>query len=314
MKNRLISFVVVAYMLLQSSGVHGAQGPKQSWTDWAWSLMPGRPEETKARVKEILPVSAAGAVAGYAAAKTFPKLTERMGSAVFDVMIENVSSSQLGTAILVLDFMVYAQIIREMISYYRTGRPSRADAVQAIKDYLRIAIGNLLFYPTRSSKINVLIKKDEFLEYIDDQDDLLQDACSQLISEIDIPDYPNEQEDRKIDGYISKLKVNIAHLPLEQQIAELEKIIGTQKTIEEMRGYLSLYYRLKNKLEVEKRLTPEQVAKKVSLPQMSPEQLKSFERSKQAQQAEKMKREELERLGKEKEVEFVAPSVAPTIE
>ena len=86
-------------------------------------------------------------------------------------------------------FLVLIEDIGPIIASYRTGAADRNEAIQKIKGDLLVLVNNPLLYPTRSSKINALLKKDEFLQYVNDQDDLVQESCNQLIQEISAIEY-----------------------------------------------------------------------------------------------------------------------------
>jgi hypothetical protein len=262
MKKKLILIVAFVCLTGQPNSNMCAEN-KQSWADWFRSKF--SPRETALAKTAV--ASAGAALAGQAALSSW-----RYGIHPIDA----------GFAIGGIYGIVMQNIIQEILKNY----PNRTDKVRAIKDNLIVAVNNPLLYPTRSSKINVLVKKDEFLAYVNDQDSLLQDACKELSSEINAIVYSDAQyaEDQKIDGYISQLKAKISSWPtVEGQIAALERMQDQQKTIAQMQGYLSLYFRLKNQLELEKQLTPEQkmVREKrwggVRSAQMKQEELKRLE-------------------------------------
>ena len=104
-------------------------------------------------------------------------------------------------------------------------------------------------------------------------------------------------------------------MPLETQVAELKKIEGQQKTIQEMKGYLSLYYRLINKLEFEKGSTYKLKQHEI-VPQFTPQQQTQFDTYKKQlediarqEQLEKviMHQKQLQQLDTEKPTKFVIP-------
>ena len=153
--------------------------------------------------------------------------------------------------------------IQTIISSYGLGSIDKDEAIKKIKEDLLLLINNQLLYPTRSSKINALLKKDEFLQYMNDQDDLLQDACNQLIGEISALEYSATKRaaDEAIDLRMATLRASIIRgQSLTEQINELETKIGQKQhfDIPEMQAYLSLYFRLKNKQRVEGKLTKEE--------------------------------------------------------
>lgn len=163
-------------------------------------------------------------------------------------------------------FSALLEDIEPIISSYRTGSVDRDEAIRKIKEDVLILINNALLYPTRSSKINALLKKDEFLQYTNDQDDLVQEACNQLIREISAIDYSEAKKtaDEAVDAKMATLRaaIIIHGQLLTKQIHELEvKLAQTQHfDIPEMQAYLSLYFRLKNKQKVERKLTIEEKA------------------------------------------------------
>jgi len=157
----------------------------------------------------------------------------------------------------------FIEDIQPILSSYGLGSIDKDEAIQKIKEDLLLLINNQLLYPTRSSKINVLLKKDEFIQYVDDQDDVLQDACNQLIDEISALDYSASKKaaDETIDARMATLRASLIRgQSLTEQINELETKIGQKQhfDIPEMQAYLSLYFRLKNKQRVEGKLTKEE--------------------------------------------------------
>jgi hypothetical protein len=221
---------------------------------------------------------------------------------------------------------VLGEIYRGMKEFERVKEQEQNDAIkkqvelasiQKIKNALGLLIINPLFYPTKSSKINLLTKKDEFLQYANDPDkdnpkSVLYQACQQLVEEINAAPYSDEQfaEDNKIGTYIAQLKNNLNPLePLKGQINQLEKIQNQQDSIIKMRGFLSLYYRMQNQLEVEKKLTlqPGEIRREFLAKEkkLTPEKF-AEKRTKEAMQAEQnkelseMNKREIERLVAEK--------------
>ena len=257
MNKKLMLIAIVCCVGLQSNLSMGSEKPaakKQTWGEWfsSW-LTYGRPNErAMGHLKESLPRTTLALLAGGVVNTQYPEAVAIVGR-VIQKKIRNIDSLLFGSLYINTIFTLYASFISQFLFYYKTGQLSKTDALLEIKNYLRITLGNQLLYPTRSSKVNVLTDKDEFLAYVDDQDGLLNEVCDQLLREIQTADYSEEQQqdDQKIDAHILELKVNIDHLLLEQQIDALKWIADRQNTVEKMRGYLSLYYRLQNKLEVE---------------------------------------------------------------
>ena len=116
-------------------------------------------------------------------------------------------------------------------------------------------------FPTRSSKINLLLKKDEFVDYIDDKEGIIDQATKQLIAkyfEEDDRTLEQKEKEEKIDTYVSSLKGRLFGLPLKDQVDLLKNESPKRSTIAEIDGYNSLVGRLENKLAVENRLSPQQ--------------------------------------------------------
>jgi hypothetical protein len=161
---------------------------------------------------------------------------------------------------LVIVALVYN--IDSIISYYRTGSFNRTDAIIKIKDNLAQVLSNNTLYPTRSSKIHALLKKDEFTQYITDEYGLVQEACNELIGEINKIEYTEAQ--KKADGIIDQQMSKISNMlkqyvTLEEQIKVLESEEYSTNILG-MQAYLSVYFRLKNKQNVESKLSQEEKA------------------------------------------------------
>lgn len=156
----------------------------------------------------------------------------------------------------------------------------RKSKINTIKEDLSIFLLDNSLYPTRSSKINALLKKDEFIEYIEDEDGMLSEASNRLMKKLFSKDRRSERKrkkEEKIDGYISTLNKLILGLTLKEQVALLRETPPITITPEESVGYVSLYNRLKNRLRLEKMLSPEQRAQKEGmLPLATPEQNKQI--------------------------------------
>jgi len=201
--------------------------------------------------------------------------------------------------------------IDSIISYYRTGSFSRTDAIIKIKDNIAQVLSNSTLYPTRSSKIHALLKKDEFSQYITDEYGLVQEACNELIKEINAIPYSQEQKkaDRIIDDKIEDARIITSQGDtLKAQIKLLEDYC--KEPIENfdipgMQGYLSVYFRLKNKQEVESKLSPEERASRQaerSELQKAREFLKSEEYI-DKQQHREVQKQLLQKIAKEKKSE-----------
>lgn len=278
MKGRLILFVVLVGALSQSQLIYCAQ--QQSWGDWfrsKYQQYSGTAEEAQkslasgvAAMRSRVEKAAAPSVAEYQArAESFDEKikSSEKGVARFATAGGALFNDVISISNIVLD--TTANFINDLAKDYIT----RPQAIAGIKNNLKIAVAdNALLYPTRSSKIHVLLKKDEFLQYAPsyfrDENGIFDEACSQLSKEIQ-DSYTQgltkaqidaqRAEDSQIDAHVATLRKAIAsEKSLEGQIKALELIQDQQKSITQMRAYLSLYYRLKNQLEVEKQLAARQ--------------------------------------------------------
>jgi len=220
---------------------HFSSGKRQSWWDWLRSKWEGSSVVSVATAK----------VKAKALAKTI-KLAVRFSGLKSNTVMDIVDL-----------FLAFLEDMEPILSSYRMGSIDKDEAMEKIKEDLFVMINNQLLYPTRSSKINALLKKDEFLQYVNDQEDLLQDACNQLIEEISALDYSATKKaaDDAIDARMATIRSAIIRgQSLTEQINELETKIGQKQhfDIPEMQAYLSLYFRLKNKQRVEGKLTKEE--------------------------------------------------------
>lgn len=237
MNKKAFSILILLCLSLQMNMIFSAQG----WWDWLRSKW----EKS----------SVATAIIEKAKAKAFAKGRK------FAIKYSGMKPNQIMD---ILDlFWAFTEDIQSIISWYKTGSIDQDEAIETIKNDLFIIVNNQLLYPTRSSKINALLKKDEFLQYIDDQDNLLQDACNKLIEEIVALNYSESKKetDKAIDARLATLKAIIVRgQSITEQIKLLETTIDQKQhfDIPEMQAYLSLYFRLKNKQNVEGKLTKEE--------------------------------------------------------
>jgi hypothetical protein len=259
----------------------------QGWGNWFWTklgLHPGKATKRAAR---------AGRLGGWAASATLAGLSkvkeEKLG--IQDLLfVAGVSS------VTMLGYFLMDTIARTM-TLYNKDNITKADAIEIIENDLMIGIGNSLLCPTRNSKIDLLEKRNEVLKDTKVENAFLDEICSKLIEKINAAHYPKDQEieDREVDRYISDLKISIVDLPLPEQMFTLKGLEGEQKTIYQMRAYLSVYYRLENRLKIEKESILKQRAQNVTLPQITLEQQFKKEQ-KEEQERRKMYQEELDRL------------------
>jgi hypothetical protein len=251
MKNKLL--LIVAFSLGMQSNISFASEPStQSWGDWFRSKFAA----TRQAVAEKAP-SVGATTAGVMATAGY------LEPALRSILPRNylLLAGSFG-----LIYSTLGLAIDAYISRYQQGSDSKTVTINNIKNDLTIAIANPLLYPTRSSKLHALLKKDEFLQYINDQDGLVEQACNQVIKEINAMPYSNTQKelDKIIDDKMAEARVIIAHgNTLQAKIKLLEDYCKEPLStfdFPEMQAYLSVYFRLKNKQDVESKLSPEEKA------------------------------------------------------
>jgi len=240
MNSRTLFIILVLYPGLSINMAFGSEN-KQGWLDWFLSKLASSSTVSVAVEKAKAKTIAKGIkLAGEFSGMDFDIITD-----IFDL------------------FFAFREDIGSIISSYQIGSIDQNEAIEKIKNDLFIIVNNQLLYPTRSSKIHALLKKDEFLQYVNDQDNLVENACNQLIQKISALDYSETKKatDKVIDDKMAILRAAIIHgQSLTEQIQELEKNINQKQhfDIPEMQAYLSMYFRLKNKLNVEGKLTKEE--------------------------------------------------------
>jgi hypothetical protein len=256
MKNKLLLFFITIALCMAIQLKMNFASENQSWSDYFRSKWA---ELTSSRRVKLLQEKAP--------LITAIGLTAKLGS--YAGVIPTGYIKWLGISFpitLVIVTLVYN--IDSIISYYRTGSFSRTDAIIKIKDNLAQAISNVTLYPTRSSKLHALLKKDEFTQYITDEYGLVQEACAELSREISSVPYSEDQRiaDRKIDEKMAKFRNTIInqYTTIDDQIVALETLKQNDLDIPAMQAYLSIYFRLKNKQNVENKLSPEEKTLKQS--------------------------------------------------
>jgi len=156
--------------------------------------------------------------------------------------------------------------IAKVIAYYKNKNSDKTSAVNNIKDLLLVALADSTAYPTRSSKLHALMKKNEFLipgvtaEEID-VDGIFNQACSEVSRVIVGLPYSQEKKDmdREIGKHISQLNEKLQQFPTLQGKIDF---IDTQLTSDQLhmkgpetRAYLSVYSRLKIQIVFENALS-----------------------------------------------------------
>ncbi len=263
MKKKVFLITIALCAVLQSNIDFASEN--QSWGDW---LKAKYTQWTK-KTTDIRPALTTAAVAGTIATQGRALLP--YSQATLQVLGRPIYAATVFTPPLLLYakvgiFLITVDLCGKIINQYRRGTISKEEAIKDIQNNLMVTINQELLYPTRSSKLHALLKKDEFLQYINDKDGLVQEACNELIREINAIPYSSEQKenDAIIDDKMAEARIIIAQTDiLEEQIKFLEDYCKDPLgnfDIPGMQGYLSVYFRLKNKQAVENKLSPEEQA------------------------------------------------------
>jgi hypothetical protein len=242
MKNKSILFVVALCAGLQVN--MGFASQNQSWPDWFWAKF-ATAKKTAAENPKLEGPLLVGSYA-LAASRLVPGFEN---SRIF-----------LGVGIGVL--------VPTLVDFcMKLSAKLKTEATKTkIKNVIAQLIDNSVLYPTRSSKFHALLKKDEFLQYIDDKDGLIQEICAELSNEINSVPYGDQ---RTLDGVIDKKmaefrKIIMNHVTLEDQIKALDELLKKQPRLVDdvptMQAFVSIYFRLKNKQAVESKLSSEERA------------------------------------------------------
>jgi hypothetical protein len=284
MKNKLLIFFAAIALCTAIHLKMNFASEKQTWTDYFRSKWT---ELTSSRIGQLTQEKAPLVAA--------TGLSAKLGS--YAGVIPTGYIKWLGISFpvtLVIVALVYN--IDSIISYYRTGSFNRTDAIIKIKDNIAQVLSNTTLYPTRSSKIHALLKKDEFTQYINDQYGLVQEACNELIGEINKIEYAKAQKeaDEIIDKQMSEIRNMLKqYVTLEEQIKVLESK-EYNANIFEMQAYLSVYYRLKNKQNIENQLSQEEKASRQSWAK----EAKEIEKQPQTKTKEEAITEKMKRIQK----------------
>jgi len=112
-------------------------------------------------------------------------------------------------------------LVENILAYYRRKDIAREQAVVLMKKSISEQIFNDMMYPTRTAKLNALLKKDEFLVKEKDEDGILDQACNELIQEINQVKY-DKDKDVAVDRQISSIKADLLkYSDLTQKMKEL---------------------------------------------------------------------------------------------
>ena len=198
---------------------------------------------------------AAGTIAGVGGA-LFSPLSEAQWSMPANIFANFVAFSFVG--------VILAVNLHKIVQLFKYGMTTRVEAAMSAKYYLDdFFIKNNEFYPTRSSKINALVKKDEFVDYVYDEHGILQEACEKVLDTLAADNRTEEQRNNEseIDTMISTIKGKVStEYTLESKLAALDRLKFGELSGNLMKAFNSVKFRLQNQLEVEKQLSPEEKA------------------------------------------------------
>jgi len=170
--------------------------------------------------------------------------------------------------------------IAKVIAYYKNKNSDKTSAVNNIKDLLLVALADSIAYPTRSSKLHALMKKNEFLipgvtaDEID-VDGIFNKACSEVSRVIVGLPYSEEQKgmDREIGKHISQLNEQLHDFSTLQKKIDFinrqslgDRGLASALTLDQLntymkdpkvRAYWSVYSRLNMQIVFEDALSEE---------------------------------------------------------
>jgi len=115
-------------------------------------------------------------------------------------------------------------------------------------EMIKAVISDQEAYPTYSTKINALLKKNEFLNG-DDSDAVVEKACNKLIAELKVQ-YKKDADEDAIDQALGNLRQTLASKNEQEQITFL-MIKETKTFLPEQKAIVSLLRRLQNKLAID---------------------------------------------------------------
>jgi hypothetical protein len=118
---------------------------------------------------------------------------------------------------------IYTYVITKISAYYRAKDITREQAVSQVRDAISFVLSDSMAYPTRSSKIHALLKKNEFIgSGMEDVDGIVAQACAELSKQIAAVKVSPEQmqADKLVDAEMSKIRRSlVSEGTLEEQIA-----------------------------------------------------------------------------------------------
>lgn len=249
--------------------------PSQSWSNWlssgagrAWSAAKSASNRASQAVKnapsswwdrqkrqsEYLPSTSIGALLGGGL-----------------MMLGTEREQQLAG----LTFAVAGVLLDQIMLSYRRQDINREQAVKQAKEIIAIQLTNTLAYPTRLSKINALLKKNEFAGVdMKDEDGIVAQACAELSKEIAAVKLSPEQmqAEKPVDAEMTKIRIKLANFSsLDEQINKAKEGVTQVLRALQLPGYKA---RIATVMRLEKQQLVEQTApgtfEKTSLSKLYP--------------------------------------------
>ena len=215
---------------------------------------------------------AVGAVLGYIATKNQDIATAVMADAPFMAYLTKFfGGAQQGGLVLAgsvsfsIPVFVTAYGIQKILVYYHNKdiaarkAEDRLAAIEQVKTLISMQIASPLTYPTRSTKLHALLKKNEFLVDMKDVDGIVAQACSELSKQFTAIEYSDRQraKDSLVDAELGSLRKRFVQkeiTTIDGQIAEASKDVSDILTMLErpnVKAALSTVLRLQQQKLVE---------------------------------------------------------------
>ncbi len=264
--------------------------------------MPAKPEPTSG---EIVALFIEGAVR-----EAYPVVKKQAANWLYNQLFSVATPISLGltvgVGVAVTGLTIFAMY--KVYDKYLRHELTKEQTEQEISKTIYAMVSDDLIYPTYSAKIHVLLKKDEFLNYLDDTDAIFNESCNKVIAQItDLKNKRNAAQDSAIDTQMNEILKRCVNMPsyekkmeyitntylkdrnkfspflytlidlievwsielmgttlseksmndLNEKIKIIKEYLLSNLTVEQRAAY-SLYVRFKNKIAVEKMLSPEQ--------------------------------------------------------
>lgn len=259
MKNKLLLFFVAITLCTAIQLKISFASENQSWSDYFRSKWTQFTKSPRAQALAVAPLA-------YSVQKVGPGIivgtSQILGlttwaNSPWTYSFDNVPTALIWLIATISAIKLYRQPVDTKLTPEELAEQEKHNKINQMKEAVKIIIHNPLLYPTRSSKLHALLQRDEFEQYINDKDGLFQKACNELIEEINKIEYT--EADKAIDEQMSKIRNMLKqYVTLDEQIKALESKEYSANIPEGMRAYLSVYYRLTNKQNVENQLSQEE--------------------------------------------------------